>query len=207
MLREPVKICKSTRSVRVTEEIASHLEISTGVRPGIHSLARVTYHTIGRAKILATQPILLEVNSETIGEAFTCRKLNALLKAVPDLVTSRSPFKMSAAPFAGGKRARVCIASRSCRRDIRSMSVSRSQLASTKRMHPASMTWTILSSSGCRMLRVWRSTSRDNSNCSNSCIPFSSGAAGGGGRDGDGGGVGVAGSEATSVPRMADRLP
>ena len=87
MLREPVKICKSTRSVRVTEEIASHLEISTGVRPGIHSLARVTYHTIGRAKILATQPNLLEVNSETMGEAFTCRKLYALLKSVPDLVS------------------------------------------------------------------------------------------------------------------------
>ena len=87
MLREPVKIRKSTRSVRVTEEIAAHLEISTGVRPDIDSLTRVTYHTIGREKILATQPIRLEVNSETMGEAFTSRKLYTLLKAVPDLVS------------------------------------------------------------------------------------------------------------------------
>ena len=88
MLREPVKIQKSTRSVRVTEENAAQFEISTGGRPDIDSLARVTYQTIGRDKIQVTQPILLEANSTTIGEPLTCRKLYALLKAVPDLVSN-----------------------------------------------------------------------------------------------------------------------
>ena len=57
MLREPVKIRKSTRSVRVTEEIATHLEISTGVRPGIDSLARVALvHTASVLQLVYTVP-------------------------------------------------------------------------------------------------------------------------------------------------------
>ena len=87
MLRDPVKIQKATRSVRVTEEIVGQLEISAGARPELGSLARVTYNTIGRVPILITQPIRLEVNSENIGEAITCRQLYALLKAVPDMVS------------------------------------------------------------------------------------------------------------------------